>query len=129
MNKNSLPLKNKNVKRKKNQILLTYHDKEVGKPIRYTYINADGEEKEFTDKSYNIIKKSSTQYIASKNKVIKIPITYFETVPNTEYQKPYFTYRNNKYTGKVEFDESTNSYIGTIYKYEDVTEEVELIKE
>lgn len=110
--------KNKQIKHvqqnKKEKVLLTYHACIEGVPEYFTYMDGNTE-KVFNDSSYMINKISSTKYIAKKNYVSKIPLTYIPAQENIECQQEYFTYNDNEiYLDKPIYDEESNTYKGTM---------------
>ena len=115
----SNPIKKKVTKTKeqpKEKIILTYHDCIQGVPEYYTYIDENGKESVFKDNTYIINKMSSSKYVAKKNIVNKIPLTYIPAKESVEYQPSYYTYNNGEYVylDKVIYDEETNSYKGIL---------------
>jgi len=99
----------------KEKILLTYHDCIQEKPEYFSYIDSNGNEMYFNDSSYTINKISSTQYIARKSYVAKVPLEFIESKAPVQYQKAYFTYNGNeRYLDKVNYNSYTNSYVGTL---------------
>jgi len=97
------------------KVILTYHDciKEV--PEYYAYINESGQECKFIDTTYTINKISSSQYLARKSFVAKIPLNYVEGKESIDYVPGYFTYNDNEqYLDKVNYNSYTNSYEGTL---------------
>jgi hypothetical protein len=110
--KNKTKNKNKNVNKEK--VLLTYHDCVEEVPEYYSYI-FNNKDVKFNDSSYMINKISSSKYIAKKNYVSKIPLTYVFPQENIEFKPGYFTYNDNEiYLDKPIYDEVTNSYKGNI---------------
>lgn len=105
----------KNAEKPKEKIMLTYHDCIQGIPEYYTYMDIYDKEQVFTDKTYMINKVSSSKYIAKKNIVNKIFLTYNPGKENIEYKAAYFTYNNDKvYLDKPIYNEITNSYNGVL---------------
>ena len=61
---------NKEIEHKnKKKVQLTYHGPINAVPEYFSYINTDGEEVKFTNKTYMITKISSTKYIGKKTYV------------------------------------------------------------
>ena len=125
--------KNKQIKHvqqnKKEKVLLTYHAGVEGVTEYFTYMDGNAE-KVFNDSSYMINKISSTKYIAKKNYVSKIPLTYIPAQENIEYQQEYFTYNDNEiYLDKPIYNEETNTYIGTLEVVNIYDKEIELYED
>jgi len=125
--------KNKQTKQanqtKKEKVQLTYHACVEEVPEYYTYID-EGKEKVFSDTSYMINKISSTKYIAKKNYVSKIELTYIPAQENIEYQPEYFTYNDNEvYLDKPIYNEETNTYTGVLEVVNIYDKEIELYED
>lgn len=105
----------KNVEKPKEKIILTYHDCIQEIPEYYTYIDSDNKEQIFSDNTYIINKVSSSKYVAKKNNVNKIFLTYIPGKENIEFRAAYFTYNNDKvYLDKPIYNEIANSYNGVL---------------
>lgn len=119
----------KQVQNKKEKVLLTYHACVEEVPEYFTYMD-EGKEKVFKDNSYMINKISSTKYIAKKNYVSKIGLTYIPAQENIEYQPEYFTYNDNEiYLDKPIYNEETNSYTGVLEVVNIYDKEIELYED
>lgn len=107
--------KKSNKPQKLNKVFLTYYNSVKEIPEHYTYINENGTEVIFNDKTYNINKISSSKYIAQKSTVSKIPLTFIESKESIDFEPAYFTYDGNKrFLDKPYFDEESNSYKGIL---------------
>ena len=114
MAKKLLDNNNKNqLKKKKKRIYLNYYKEIPEIPEYYSYIDSDGIEKKFEDKTYNIFKSGTNKIIARKNSVSKISLTYVPAKQEIKYQKGYFiTEDGTKYDNTIYFDKDTESYYG-----------------
>jgi len=112
---------------KKEKVILTYHPFVEGSPEKYTYLD-NGEEVEFTDKTYNIFKVSQSKSIAKKTLVEKVNLDFVPSKEEIPYQESYFSYNGEKFVDPVRFDEETNSYIGTITKSIITNKEIKLFE-
>jgi hypothetical protein len=120
---------NKQNKVKKEKVLLTYHMCVEEVPEYFTYMDGH-KEKVFDDHSYMINKISSTKYIAKKNYVSKIPLTYVAAQENIESQPEYFTYNDNEiYLDKPIYNEETNTYTGVLEVVDIYDKEIELYED
>lgn len=120
---------NKQNKIKKEKVLLTYHMCVEEVPEYFTYMDKN-KERVFNDNSYMINKISSTKYIAKKNYVSKIPLTYVAAQENIESQPEYFTYNDNEiYLDKPIYNEETNTYTGVLEVVDIYDKEIELYED
>ena len=120
---------NKQNKIKKEKVLLTYHMCVEEVPEYFTYMDKN-KERVFNDNSYMINKISSTKYIAKKNYVSKIPLTYIAAQENIESQPEYFTYNDNEiYLDKPIYNEETNTYTGVLEVVDIYDKEIELYED
>ena len=95
----------------KKRIYLNYYKGIPEIPEYYSYIDSDGIEKKFEDKTYNIFKSGTNKIVARKNKVSKIPLTFIPSKQEIKYKEGYFiTEDGNKYNNTVYFDKDTESY-------------------
>lgn len=77
--------------------------------VKYTYVDKEGNEVEFTD--FKKLKQSeSGSYYFEVRDVKTIDLKWNDYVP----ESTYLTYNGKLFTGKVIFDEKTNTYFGEI---------------
>ena len=111
----------------KKKIQLTYHGPINAVPEYFSYINTDGEEVKFTNKTYMITKISSTKYIGKKTYVSKIPVTFVPDQEEIKHQPAYFTYNNGEiYLDKPIYNEKTNTYQGVLEVVDVYDKEIKL---
>lgn len=77
--------------------------------VKYTYINKEGNEVEFTDFKKLKQNENGSYYFEVRN-VKTIDLKWNEHVPTSTY----LTHNGKEFTGKVIFDEKTNTYFGEI---------------
>lgn len=128
--KNKSSVKSSTPKETSNRIYVKCYDEVKEIPSYYTYIDENGEEKKFTDKSYNIFKVGTNKFVARKNSVEKIPLEYIQEKPTIQSQNGYFQDENGKeYQGKIFFDEENNTYFGIKKNMNLYHQKVELYEE
>ena len=112
--KNSQNKKQKQTKKEK--VILTYHDSIPQSNEYYTFIDKNGHELPFDNKSYIITKISSSKFVAKKTNVSKINLNFVPSKEGVEYKPAYFTYNSEKISLVEDpiYNEETNSYIGKI---------------
>jgi len=119
----------KTVKSKKEKIVLTYHEPVEGISEYYSYIDENGNEVKFDDKSYTIVKLSANKYIAKKANVSKVNLKYVPAQESSEYEPEYFTYGDEKYLGEVKYNEETGKHTGIINVVKTYDKEIKLYEE
>ena len=123
---------NKNKKatpKKKEKVVLKHYPKNKGRKEYYTYINDNGEEEVIDVSNYHVIKKSASLTVAAKTIVDKINLDFVEGKESSPYKEEGFTYNGKPFTGKVEYDESDDSFYGLISKIYSFEEKVKIYKE
>ena len=121
--------KSKN-KSQKEKVILTYHESTPEKKEYYSYIDANGHEKVFNDKSYIISKISSSKIIAKKVNVSKVDLEFVPSKESIDYKPEYFTYNNGQlFLDKPVYDEINNSYIGIFNIVKTYDKEIKLFEE
>lgn len=103
--------KTKNETKKTKKVLLEKHINEIMSTEMYTYIGIDGEEHKYS----GILNKTSGN--TAYGKIFEnhdVDLIYHPAVEHVEGSPEYFTYNNNKYNGKVEYDLERNTYVGVI---------------
>lgn len=116
---------------KKEKILLTYHESVPKSDEYYTFIDKNGHESIFNDKSYTISKISASKFVANKSSVSKINLKFIPSKEGTEYKPAYFTYNGEKIslTEDPVYNEETNSYIGILTETKVYDKEIKLYEE
>lgn len=122
---------NKNKKatpKKKEKVVLKHYPKNKGRKEYYTYMN-DGKEEVIDVSNYHVIKKSASLTVATKTVVDKINLDFVEGKESSPYKEESFTYNGKPFTGKVEYDESDDSFYGLVSKIYSFEEKVKIYKE
>ncbi len=115
--------------KKREKVVLKHYPENKGRKEYYTHINDDGEEEAIDVTGYNILKKSTSLTIAAKTIVDKINLDFVEGKEKTPYKEESFTYNGKPFSGKVEYDESSNTYYGLVSKIYSFEEKVKIYKE
>lgn len=114
----------------KEKVILTYHEYIPEQKEYYTFIDANGNEKIFDDKSYTISKISSSKTIAKKVSVSKVDLSFVPAKKHSDYVQEYFTYNDGQvFLDKPIYNELDNSYIGIFNKIKTYDKEIKLYEE
>ena len=120
---------NKKTTKKKEKVVLKHYPKNEGRKEYYTYMNDNGEEEIIDVSTYHIMKKSASLTVASKTVVDKINLDFVKGKESSPYKEESFTYNGKPFTGKIEYDESTDSFYGLVSKMYSFEEKVKIYKE
>ena len=112
------------------KIYLNYYPEVKESAEKYTYMNSEGNEVEFTDPSYLVYKTSSTKGEAKKVMVSKVPLNFIEGVEEVKYKPAYFTYNSGTeiFLDKPMYNEETNSYIGIVNVNNIIDKEIQIFE-
>lgn len=115
--------------KKKEKVVLKHYPKNEGRKEYYTHMNDNGEEEVIDVSTYHVMKKSASLTVASKTIVDKINLDFVEGKESTPYKEESFTYNGKPFSGKVEYDESSDAYYGLVSKIYSFEEKVKIYKE